>query len=169
MTSRCGWVPVGDELYTSYHDHEWGVPVHDDNQLFEFLVLEGAQAGLSWRSILIRRDGYRKAFAQFDPKQVARFGSKQRKRLLADTGIVRNRAKIDSAIRNAQAFLDVQKEFGSFDRYQWDFVGGAPIQNHWKRMSQLPAGSVVLMTSGLLDHGDAEDITDGLRAAASQV
>lgn len=139
MVSRCEWVPGGDEIYTRYHDEEWGVPVYDDQKLFEFLVLEGAQAGLSWRTILIRRDGYRQAFAQFDPNQVARFGSKQRMRLLADTGIVRNRAKVDSAINNARAFLKVQEEFGSFDHYQWDFVDGAPIQNHWKRMSQLPA------------------------------
>jgi DNA-3-methyladenine glycosylase I len=123
----------------AYHDEEWGVPQHDDRVLFEFLILEGAQAGLSWETILKKRDAYRKAFARFDPKKVARFGAPDVKRLLADAGIVRNRLKISSAISNATAFLDVQREFGSFDQYIWGFVGGKPIRNAWESMKQVPA------------------------------
>ena len=122
-----------------YHDKEWGVPVHDDRKHFEFLILEGAQAGLSWDTILKRREGYRKAFAGFDPKKVAKFGEKDVERLLADPGIIRNRLKVASTIANAKAFLEVQKEFGSFDKYVWQFVGGKPKQNKWKTMRDLPA------------------------------
>jgi DNA-3-methyladenine glycosylase I len=125
--------------YVSYHDDEWGVPITDDRKLFEFLVLEGAQAGLSWLTILRRRAGYRKAFADFDPGKVARFGDKQVARLLQDTGIIRNRLKILAAIRNAKAFLNIKNEFGSFSAYQWRFVDGRPIQNRWTKLSQLPA------------------------------
>jgi DNA-3-methyladenine glycosylase I len=124
---RCTWPST--ELDIAYHDKEWGKPVHDDRVLFEFLVLEGAQAGLSWSTILKKRDGYRRAFAGFDPRKVARFDAPRRKRLMKDEGIVRNRLKIESTVTNAKAFLAVQKEFGSFDRYVWRFVGGKPIVN----------------------------------------
>ena len=126
-------------LYTDYHDHEWGVPVHDDCVLFEFLILEGAQAGLSWSTILRKRESYRAAFAGFDPVTVARFPDKKTAALLLDTGIVRNRLKIQSAVTNANAFLAVQKEFGSFDTYIWTFVGGKPKQNQWVSMKSVPA------------------------------
>ena len=122
-----------------YHDREWGVPVHDDTLHFEFLLLEGAQAGLSWETILRKRETYRSAFAGFEPSRVARFGDGDRRRLLQDAGIVRNRLKIDSAITNAQAFLDVQKEFGTFDAYIWRFTGGATRRNRWQRLSEIPA------------------------------
>jgi DNA-3-methyladenine glycosylase I len=135
---RCAWAG-SDPLYVRYHDEEWGVPVHDDRTLFEFLVLEGAQAGLSWLTILRRREGYRKAFAGFDPAKVALFGEADVERLLGDSGIIRNRAKVRSAISNAQAFLRVQEEFGSFDAYIWGFVGGKPIVNEIKSMSDIPA------------------------------
>ena len=125
----------------AYHDTEWGVPVHDDDRHFEFLVLEGAQAGLSWSTILKRRSGYRKAFAGFDPVKVARFTPAKVEKLLTDTGIIRNRAKVQSTVRNAGLFLDVQKEFGSFDAYIWGFVGGRPVVNRWRRMAQLPPTS----------------------------
>lgn len=129
---RCGWAPPDDPLYTAYHDKEWGVPVHDDRRLFEFLILEGAQAGLSWSTILHKRRNYRKAFARFDPKKVAEFTKKDVARLMQDAGIVRNRLKIESSITNAQAFLEVKKEFKTFDRYIWSFVGGKPKKNRWK-------------------------------------
>ena len=122
-----------------YHDKEWGVPVHSDRKHFEFLVLEGAQAGLSWSTILKRREGYRKAFANFDPKKVAKFTKRDVNRLLKDPGIIRNKLKVTSAINNAQRFLEIQQEFGSFDKYIWQFVGGQPIKNKWTKMSQLPA------------------------------
>ncbi|MGI9259143.1 MAG: DNA-3-methyladenine glycosylase I [Gammaproteobacteria bacterium] len=138
---RCSWsVGVGDD-YVRYHDTEWGVPGHDDRTHFEFLLLEGAQAGLSWSTILRKRDGYRKAFAGFDPEKVARFNKRSEKRLLNDEGIVRNRLKVSSAITNARAFLEVQDEFGSFDSYIWRFVGGKPIVNRWRRQGQVPATS----------------------------
>jgi DNA-3-methyladenine glycosylase I len=124
---RCGW--AADELSAAYHDSEWGVPVHDDRLLFEFLILEGAQAGLSWITILKKRPAYRKAFDGFDPRKVARYDAARMAALLADAGIVRNRLKIASAVTNAQAFLEVQKEFGSFDRYIWGFVDGRPVRN----------------------------------------
>ena len=126
-------------MYVAYHDKEWGVPVHDERRLFEFLILEGAQAGLSWSTILHKRDNYRRAFHRFDPKKVARYSRKDVARLMKDAGIVRNRLKIESTISNAQAFLAVQKEFGSFDEYIWSFVGGKPLLNRWRSRSQVPA------------------------------
>ncbi len=138
--TRCGWVG-GKPHFIAYHDGEWGVPVHDDQKHFEMLLLEGAQAGLTWETILLRRDGYRRAFAEFDPKKVARFTAKKKAALLKNPGIIRNRLKIDSAVTNAQRFLAVQEEFGSFDRYVWQFVGGKPKVNRWARMSQVPATS----------------------------
>jgi DNA-3-methyladenine glycosylase I len=124
-----------------YHDREWGKPVHDDRRLFEMLLLEGAQAGLSWETILRRRENYRRAFAEFDPVKVAKFDRHKTAALLNDAGIIRNRLKIEAAVSNAQAFLAVQKEFGSFDRYVWQFVGGKPIVNRWRNMSDVPATS----------------------------
>ena len=134
---RCPW--ANTELYAAYHDEEWGVPLHDDRRLFEFLILEGAQAGLSWITILKKREQYRAAFHNFDPRKVARYDAGDVERLLNDAGIVRNRLKIAATIQNAKAFLAVQKEFGSFDRYIWRFVGGTPIQNRWTSLSELPA------------------------------
>jgi len=133
---RCGWAK--GERYIQYHDEEWGVPVHDDRTLFEFLILEGAQAGLSWSTILNKRDNYRRAFDRFDPRRIAQYQPKKINALLADPGIVRNKLKIGSAIGNAKAFLRVQEEFGSFDRYIWQFVGGKPRVNPWK-VRQVPA------------------------------
>jgi DNA-3-methyladenine glycosylase I len=135
--ARCGWC-LGNPVYLDYHDKEWGVPLHDDKKLFEFLVLEGAQAGLSWLTILKRRDGYRKAFGGFDPRKVARFDGAKVNELMADRGIIRNRLKIESAVNNAKAFLRVQEEFGSFDEYIWKFVGGKPKKNKWRALSQIP-------------------------------
>ena len=134
---RCPWAK--SELMIAYHDEEWGRPVHDDNTLFEFLILEGAQAGLSWETILRKRDAYRKAFAGFDPKKVARFDARRIERLMQDEGIVRNRLKIESSVANAKAFLDVQKEFGSFDAYLWGFVGRQPKHNGFKSLKEVPA------------------------------
>ena len=136
---RCGWASLSDPLYLDYHDREWGVPVHDDRTLFEFLVLEGAQAGLSWGTILKKRENFRRAFDGFDPGKVARYGRKKVARLLDDPGIIRNRLKIESAIRNAKAYLEVQEEFGSFDSYVWRFVGGRPKVNHWRTLGEIPA------------------------------
>jgi DNA-3-methyladenine glycosylase I len=136
--NRCSWCG-DDSLYVRYHDEEWGVPVHDDRKLFEFLVLEGAQAGLSWLTILRRREGYARAFAGFDAQRVARFGERDFERLVGDVSIIRNRAKIRAAISNARAFLDVQHEFGSFDEYIWRFVDNRPIRNQWKRLEDIPA------------------------------
>lgn len=135
---RCAWAG-NDPLYQAYHDHEWGVPVHDDRLLFEFLVLEGAQAGLSWITILRKRDAYRQAFSNFDPVLVARYDDLKVAELLANPGIVRNRLKVASAVRNARAFLDLQQEFGSFDAYLWRFVDGQPLQNAWAGMADVPA------------------------------
>ena len=137
--TRCQWSLGGDDLMLAYHDEEWGVPVHDDVHLFEMILLEGAQAGLSWATVLGRREGYRAAFAGFDAWQVARFTDADRRRLLADPGIIRNRAKVDAAIGNAQAFLDVQAEHGSFDAFLWDFVGGAPRVNRFRSLKEIPA------------------------------
>ncbi len=134
---RCEWAGTDPEMVT-YHDTEWGVPVHDDAVHFEFLVLEGAQAGLSWSTILKRRAGYRKAFAGFDAAKVARFTPTKVDRLLTDPGIIRNRAKVEATVRNAHGFLAVQEEFGSFDAYIWGFVGGRPLVNKWRRTAQLP-------------------------------
>lgn len=139
--TRCGWVPAGDDEYIRYHDEEWGRPVHADRHLFEMLTLEGAQAGLSWSTILRKRAAYRKAFAGFDPAKVARFDARRRAALLQDPGIVRNRLKIESTVSNAQAFLALQKERGSFSRYLWDWVGGQPVLNGWRARSQVPASS----------------------------
>ncbi len=136
---RCAWATGGSELTLAYHDEEWGVPVHDDTKLFEFLILEGAQAGLSWETVLKKRENYRKAFAGFDPAKVAHFTDKRVERLLEDPGIIRNRMKIESAVRNARALLEVQGEFGSFDAYVWRFVGGRPKRNRFRSLSQLPA------------------------------
>jgi DNA-3-methyladenine glycosylase I len=137
---RCGWLN-DDPLYIRYHDEEWGVPVHDDRKLFEMLILEGAQAGLSWYTILKKREHYRAAFDQFDPVKVAAYDEEKIKELLGNEGIVRNRLKVESAVTNAKAFLQVQKEFGSFDRYIWSFVGGKPIRNHWNELKEVPAST----------------------------
>ena len=136
---RCDWGFNADDLLTRYHDAEWGVPLHDDRTLFEFVILDGFQAGLSWSTILKKRENFRKAFDNFDPIKIAAYGEKKRNELLSDAGIIRNRQKVDAATRNARAFLAVQKEFGSFDRYIWQFVGGKPIVNAWKSMKELPA------------------------------
>jgi DNA-3-methyladenine glycosylase I len=136
---RCAWVPAGDPLYVAYHDEEWGTPSHDDRYLFEMLVLEGAQAGLSWATILRKREGYRKAFARFVPEEVARFGERDVARLLGDAGIVRNRAKIEAAVANARATLAVQEEMGSLDALLWSFVGGRPRRNAWRTVGEIPA------------------------------
>lgn len=135
--TRCTW--ANNEPAIRYHDEEWGVPVHDDRTLFEFLVLEGAQAGLSWDTILKKREHYRAAFDDFDPARVARYTPRKIERLLADSGIVRNRLKVKSAVKNAKAFLAVQKEAGSFDAYVWQFVGGRPRRNRWRSLKQVPA------------------------------
>jgi len=136
---RCGWCGT-DPLYVTYHDEEWGKPVYDDRTLFEFLVLEGAQAGLSWMTILRRREGYRKAFANFDPVRVAQFTPADAERLMQDNGIIRNRLKIQSTIRNAQIFLDIQKEFGSFSEFIWGYLPEKkPIVNQWKSLKEIPA------------------------------
>ena len=139
--NRCGWAVGVNDLYLSYHDREWGVPVHDDRKQFEFLILEGAQAGLSWATVLNKRAAYRKAFAGFDPRRVARFSANKVQALLRDPGIIRNRLKINAAVGNARAFLDIQKEFGSFDAYVWRFVGGAPILNRRRSLRDIPATS----------------------------
>lgn len=136
---RCGWVKATSPLYLAYHDDEWGVPVHDDRTLFEFLVLEGAQAGLSWETILKKRARYREVFDGFDPAKVARYDARKRRALLADPGIVRNRLKVEGAVRNAKALLAVQDEFGSFDAYVWRFVGGRPRVNAWRRLREVPS------------------------------
>ena len=138
---RCSWVPDDNPVMTAYHDREWGVPVHDDRRHFEFLTLEAAQAGLSWWVVLRKRAGYEQAFAGFDPERVARFSPARVERLVRDPEIVRNRAKIESAVRNARAFRAIQREFGSFDTYCWAFVGGRPRQNRWTTSGQVPATS----------------------------
>ena len=137
--TRCDWVPLDQPMYLAYHDEEWGVPSHDDRHLFEMLVLEGAQAGLSWATILRKREGYRRAFAGFDPDVVARFTPRRIDRLLEDSGIVRNRLKVESAVANARAVLEVQAESGSLDAYLWGFVGGRPVTNRWRSLADLPA------------------------------
>jgi DNA-3-methyladenine glycosylase I len=137
MPERCGW-STSDPLYLEYHDNEWGVPVHDDRRLLEMLILEGAQAGLSWITILKKRENYRKALNSFDASKIARYDARKKRELLQNEGIVRNRLKIDATIGNAKAFLAVQKEFGSFDTYIWQFVGGNPKQNRWKSLKEIP-------------------------------
>jgi DNA-3-methyladenine glycosylase I len=150
---RCPWATT--EPAIAYHDKEWGVPVHDDRLLFEFLILEGAQAGLSWITILKKRGNYRKAFDRFSVEKIARYGKRDVKRLLRNEGIVRNRLKIAAAIQNAKAFLAVREEFGSFDAYLWSFVGGTPIQNRWRTMATVPARTKEsdAMSRDLLQHG----------------
>lgn len=138
---RCEWCENSFDEYVKYHDEEWGVPVHDDQKHYEFLVLEGAQAGLSWSTIIKKREGYRKAFANFDYKKVAKYDEAKIEQLLQDPGIIRNRLKVRSAVTNAQRFLEVQKEFGSFDTYIWQFVNGKPIVNKWKSIGQVPAST----------------------------
>ncbi|MBU8910102.1 MAG: DNA-3-methyladenine glycosylase I [Desulfobacterales bacterium] len=135
---RCGWV-TNDPIYIKYHDEEWGVPVHDDKKLFEFIILEGAQAGLSWLTILKRRPGYRKAFANFDVEKTARFTPEKIETLLLDPGIIRNRLKVNAAVTNARAFIKIQEEFGSFDKYSWRFVDGKQKVNNYKSLGQIPA------------------------------
>ena len=134
---RCPWAKAEPNI--TYHDQEWGVPVHDDRMLFEFLILEGAQAGLSWSTILNKRENYRNAFSEFDPEKIARYGARDVQRLLHNEGIVRNRLKIAAAIGNAKAFRAVRQDFGTFDAYLWRFVGGKPIQNRWRKMAEVPA------------------------------
>lgn len=141
MIKRCEWAK--DELMIEYHDREWGTPVHDDRKLFEMLVLEGAQAGLSWTTILKRRKAYRKAFDNFDPIRISRYDEKDIKRLLNDNGIIRNRLKISSAINNAQQFLQIQKEFGSFDRYIWSFTNYKPVINNYTKLKDIPASTPI--------------------------
>ena len=136
---RCGWASLDDPLYREYHDTEWGVPVHDDRTMFEFLVLEGNQAGLSWGTILRKRENFRRAFDGFDPVKVARYDGRKVRSLLGDPGIIRNRLKVQAAIANARAFLGVEREFGSFDAFIWRFVGGKPRVNRWRSLSEIPA------------------------------
>ena len=138
MKNRCSWAG-SDPLYTAYHDTEWGMPIHDDRKWFEFLLLEGAQAGLSWITILRKRDHYRKSFDNFIPKKIASYGDERVKALMANPGIIRNRLKIEAAIVNASAFIEIQQEFGSFDDYIWRFVDGRPLKNRWKSVSEIPA------------------------------
>ena len=142
-TTRCGWASIDDPAYVAYHDEEWGAPSHDDSHLFEMLTLEGAQAGLSWATILHKRDGYRKAFAGFDVEKVARFNDRQVERLMQDPSIVRNRLKIDSAVTNARAALAVRDELGSLDAYVWGLVGGTPLVNRWRTLADIPAETAV--------------------------
>jgi DNA-3-methyladenine glycosylase I len=137
MKQRCPWAGT-DPLYRIYHDTEWGTPVHDDRRLFEFLILEGAQAGLSWLTILRKRENYREAFDQFDPRKVAGYDARRLEELLRNPGIVRNRRKLEAAVGNARAFLAIQEDFGSFDRYIWRFVGGRPIKNAWRSIEEIP-------------------------------
>jgi len=141
MKKRCGWSENTFAGYEKYHDEEWGVPVHDDRKHFEFLILEGAQAGLSWATIIKRREGYRKAFADFNPSAVAKYSGQKIAELLQDVGIIRNRLKVNAAVTNAQKFLEVQAKFGSFDKYIWGFVGGKTIVNKWQSLAELPATS----------------------------
>ena len=140
MSERCGW-SNSDPLYIDYHDNEWGVPEHDDRKLFEMIILEGAQAGLSWITVLKKRKNYRKAFDNFNYKRIANYDEDKIKELLEDKGIIRNRLKINAAVLNAKAFLAIQKEYGSFDNYIWQFIGGKPKINHWKNLSEVPATS----------------------------
>ncbi|MDY6825045.1 MAG: DNA-3-methyladenine glycosylase I [Thermodesulfobacteriota bacterium] len=142
MKKRCDWAGT-DPDYIRYHDTEWGVPAHDDNTLFEFIVLEGAQAGLSWLTILKKREHYRKVFDNFDPEAIARYGPEKIARLLADPGIIRNRKKIESAVTNARAFLAIKVEFGTFDAYIWDYVEGISVKNRWRTVSEVPAETPV--------------------------
>lgn len=146
---RCPWVPEGNELYARYHDEEWGVPVYDDKKMFEFLVLESAQAGLSWLTVLRKREHYRKAFANFNPARVARFGTRELNRFLKNPGLIRNRQKLSAAMNNARCFVEVQKEFGSFCAYLWGFVKNRPVINRWRRLAQLPSKTKLAETISL--------------------
>ena len=152
---RCGWVPLKDELYVKYHDEEWGLPIHNDRLLFEFLVLEGFQAGLSWRTVLYKRENFRQAFDHFDPEMVARYDEAKVAGLLSDAGIIRNKSKVLACVQNARAFLQVQQEFGSFDSYIWRFVDGKPLVNTWRSVSEIPAKTAEsdLMSKDLLQRG----------------
>lgn len=154
MKKRCTW--CGDDpLYIAYHDNEWGVPLHDDRLLFEFLIMEGAQAGLSWLTILKKRENYRKAFDNFDCEKIASYSKRDIDRLLADSGIVRNRLKIESAVKNAQGVIKIQEEFGSLDAYLWRYVDGVPVQNKWKSIAELPAKTATseMMSKDLKERG----------------
>jgi DNA-3-methyladenine glycosylase I len=155
MPTRCFWADTTDPLYLDYHDHEWGVPIHDDRLLFEFLILEGAQAGLSWYTILKKRPNYHEAFDGFDPDKIAVYDEHKVAELMADPGIIRNRLKINAAIRNAQSFSKIKQEFGSFDAYMWQFVGGKPIINHWTSGREIPAQTAVSrrMSKDLIQRG----------------
>ncbi len=139
MKHRCTWAHLKDELYVKYHDEDWGVPIHDDQKLFEMIILEGAQAGLSWETVLKKRENYRKAFDNFDPKKVAKYDEKKKEELLRNEGIIRNRLKIKSAIKNAKVFLEIQKEYTSFDKYIWSFVNHKSIQNKFTALLEIPA------------------------------
>jgi len=156
MMKRCGWAE-SDDLMRAYHDTEWGVPLHDEGKLFEFLVLDGAQAGLSWSTILRKWAGYRRAFGEFDARKIAFYSEEDVSRLLADPSIVRNRRKVEAAITNAKAFLRVQEAFGTFDRYIWQFVGGNPVRNRWERLTEIPASTAEsqAMSKDLLKRGFA--------------
>jgi DNA-3-methyladenine glycosylase I len=143
LIKRCKWVNLDNELYVKYHDLQWGVPVHDDNILFEMLILEGAQAGLSWETILNKRKNYRKAYDNFDPKKVAKYNEIDFERLMQDEGIVRNRLKIKASIKNAQVFLEIQKEYGSFDNYIWRYVGNTPVDRKYKHIGDIPVKNEV--------------------------
>lgn len=143
IKNRCFGNGVGKEFYADYHDNQWGVPVHDDRLLFEMLILEGAQAGLSWETVLKKREGYKQAFYDFDPKKVALMSDSQLEKLAGDAQIIRNKLKIKSARTNAQIFLEIQKEFGSFDNYIWSFVNNKPIKNHWKSLGEIPASNPI--------------------------
>jgi DNA-3-methyladenine glycosylase I len=143
LINRCKWVNPQNELYVKYHDSEWGVPLHEDNRLFEMLILEGAQAGLSWETVLKKRENYRKAYKYFDPRKVAKYNENDIERLMRDEGIIRNRLKILSSIKNAQVFLEIQKEFGSFDSFIWKYVGNTPMNRKYKRIEEIPAKNEV--------------------------
>lgn len=152
--TRCGW-STNDPLYIKYHDEEWGVPLHDDQKLFEMLILEGAQAGLSWLTVLRKRENYRRAFDNFDPERIARYDEAKIQKLLQNPGIIRNKLKVRAAVTNAKAYLQVQEEFGSFDKYIWQFVNGKPIRNNWKELREIPAKTKEsdVMSKDLLKRG----------------
>lgn len=153
--SRCGWVPLADPLYLAYHDNEWGTPLHDDHRLFELLILEGAQAGLSWKTILYKRENYREAFDGFNPEIIALYDEKKIASLLSNAGIIRNRLKINAAVANARAFLRAKEEFGSFDSFIWKFVEGRPLINQWTKLEDIPARTEISnqMSKELLKRG----------------
>jgi DNA-3-methyladenine glycosylase I len=160
---RCGWASLDDPLYRAYHDKEWGVPLHDDMKIFEYLVLEGFQAGLSWYTVLRKRENFRKVFNGFNPETVSGYDSGKIKQILSDPGVIRNRLKVVSAVTNAKSFLKVQKEFGSFDEYIWSFVGHTPVVNHWKSVRQIPS------TSEISDRLSKDLISKGFRFVGSTI